>query len=515
MMKDFKYGHVILYGAGDWGQKMFAFISANNHVISWIDRNYQKCLYGGKRMAEDIESLKNLDDSQWDKLLIAVINKKTADSIKMDLIQKYHLKEEKIIWLYDAWIHYVRKSRQERLSVRTLEKVLQTVPSIQQPGGQELIKVRVCFAGGEHLWNSMKSVCCAFERDNRFHLLVILQDCLSGNRYDSIRRDVRNIVLWEDYRIEEDRPEIFLMNPHAECGKENLQKIRAYAGYVCSIPFVLIKNQMDIRVHAEVLKKNLDDGQMDSCILDRLLYEEMAAEKLLDNRMVEIGNPKFDSIFEKVHLKPNLPENWKKLNGKKVILWTTDHIWFGGNITCDLYFGNMIEYFNKNQDMALIFRPHPLYIRELIDNGIWSEDDLKIIRESFENSKNLIFDDTPDYSLAYAVSDGILSDVNCGITVSALPLGKPLGVLRRFDGELREDPLYPKVIRCLYQIDSLEELKKFLDMVKAGEDYRKEERDYAFSHYISHFDGENGLRIKKYVVSEYKKVRENQYRVKI
>ncbi len=96
------------------------------------------------------------------------------------------------------------------------------------------------------------------------------------------------------------------------------------------------------------------------------------------------------------------------------------------------------------------------------------ETDLELLRLFCKNSENIVWDETLDYSYAYSIADAVITDINCGISISALPLDIPVAVLERYDGNHCE-PLYPEVYQSLYKICSLEDLEEFTDMVAREE----------------------------------------------
>ena len=74
-------------------------------------------------------------------------------------------------------------------------------------------------------------------------------------------------------------------------------------------------------------------------MFDSLLYHDIVNAGYGSDRVVEMGNPKFDGIFENIQ-KKQIPEGWKKIlwgeGVKRVILWTTDHGVHDGKITEDV-----------------------------------------------------------------------------------------------------------------------------------------------------------------------------------
>lgn len=372
------------------------------------------------------------------------------------------------------------------------------------------IRVRFYFWGGAYLWNVIFSVAKAFHEDSRYDTCVIIDKVLNPEeKIKRVEASGMKAVENSDWKPLVDRPDILFVFPgYCEDGynKERIIEVRSFTKLIISIPIFLIK---DINCSIENFLNRTMFTEMgksvDYFIFDRLIYSEIMQGKCyVAPNAVEIGNPKFDVLYETICKKKwdDVSGNWKKLEGKKVFLWTTDHEWTSENVTFDLYAKCILDFFSKNRDCALIFRPHPVYLIELRKNGVWTERDLAEMRQVFSDSENMVMDETAEYALAYSKADAVLADMNCGISLSALVLHKPVGILSRYDGR-KCIPSHPQVIAQEYLIESEEQCQKFLDMVHQNEDPMREKREKAFQTYISHFDGENGKRIKEFVEGKY------------
>ena len=94
------------------------------------------------------------------------------------------------------------------------------------------------------------------------------------------------------------------------------------------IPLSLVKTCADPRQHFErFLQAGVD---IDYYIFDRLLYEEIVGSGIETEKIVKMGNPKFDGIYNALKDPRTLPAQWSKLKGKRICLWTTDHVYNSG-----------------------------------------------------------------------------------------------------------------------------------------------------------------------------------------
>ena len=361
------------------------------------------------------------------------------------------------------------------------------------------IKVRIFFWGNPTLWNTLKTVAESFQMDDRYDVLIIIEENLmTAEKIKIVTLDELRICLKNKYNIADDMPDILILNEMHSCLLFDLKK----AKYTAVIPCILVNGVSDrVDVASEFAPDNL---QYDVLLVEKFLYEKMEKRGLLTEKIYIMGNPKFDGIYNELHKKQKmLGEKWNKINkAKRVVLLATDHCWDISNVTFDLYIHYMLYWFAENREMGLIIRPHQSYPLELMKNNVWSKEDFQKCKDFCNSFENIIWDDSDDYSLAYSIADAILTDVNCGITISALSLNKPLGTLRRFDGSVCK-PIHPEVVDKLYCIDSIEKCTQFLEMIQRGEDVRYDDRQQLFEKYVSNFDGKNGQRIKDFLEEKY------------
>ena len=363
------------------------------------------------------------------------------------------------------------------------------------------VEVRICFYGFAGIWNSLRSIALAFAKDKRFHVVVVISYDTDGHlkKQKVVAEDGLEVVDTRDYRIENDNADIWITNAwhsnvfkHLDFRKNGKLLVIASSALVNGgLP------QEEVRDHFVKFSK-----VSDYVLVEKVVYNDLKDAGMLSENIVQMGNPKFDSIYDKVSSKEEIKGEWEKLKGKKIILWTTDHVWDTNNVTFDLYAKDVLKYFQEHTEMGLVVRPHNMYIRELGYEKIWSKEDLNMIRQFFKNSPNMIWDETPDYATSYRMADAVIADVNCGITVSALVLDKPLAVLYRDDGNVCI-PKNDEFASNLYELKNFEDLKSFFKMVADGKDDKREDRHRLFEKYISYFDGKNGERIKQFIETKY------------
>ena len=106
------------------------------------------------------------------------------------------------------------------------------------------------------------------------------------------------------------------------------------------------------------------------------------------------GHPKADQFRNMENAKDDIPGEWKSfINGRKVILWTPHHLIdldSDGTGTWLLYGEQILNLAFSNPDIVFIFRPHPLLMGALINNGIMTENSVERLKERIYHAPNLI-----------------------------------------------------------------------------------------------------------------------------
>ncbi len=368
------------------------------------------------------------------------------------------------------------------------------------------IKIRIVFWGGAYLWNVFKTIVDEFNREWMYDIKIVqLNKVMSAAEF--FDKKGLSHCFYTDYDIRQDSPDIILFatnNSTDIYSDKILTEMRENAKLLIAVPVSLVFNSYDdTDICYNGLVCRLKKKGIDFVITDRLIYETLWRGKKADPFMRDIGNAKFDSIYLKLKEQKELPDTWaEKVENKKVVLWLLDHDFEEGtNVTFDLYAKAVFEFIQQHENVCLIFRPHPFFLTDIKRLGIWSEDQAEEFRKYIEHMPDMIWDEYQDYSLAYQTADLILSDVACGTTVSALSTKKPMAVLLRNDCDV--DIKHPEIIDNLYVCRNSGELMSFLENVDERNDPLREQRYAAAEKYISHFDGQNGKRIKEFVMEKY------------
>lgn len=368
------------------------------------------------------------------------------------------------------------------------------------------IKVRIAH-DSYYTWNCVKTICEEFEKDARFDVMVILiGEMTTPNVVEIYKKQMEEgghrYIFNSDYCAEEDKADILIV--YCPFSYQYIKGGREHTKLIIAVSNALIQYSYSIELYWRTRNFGLEIYRPDYYLFDSLLFNELKESPFYSDRIVEMGNAKFDGIYNAC-LQKKYPDNWEKLQGKRVILWATDHGVYNGritdNITFDLYAQPIFQYAKEHPDMGLIVRPHSAFIRELLVNGYWSGEDLTRIKEYCKDTLNVVWDDTDSYDIAYSVADAILTDAFCGITISALPTLKPICIMYRNDMEVI--PYHKEIVENYYSAHNEKELIEFFDMIRDGKDPMLEQRKEISQKYVKHFDGRNGERIKNFIVQAY------------
>lgn len=352
-------------------------------------------------------------------------------------------------------------------------------------------------------FNTIASICEAVNQDPDCELLVIIgwdqrQECV-----EQVEARGYSCVTYREYDIESDCPDVFVVSQPYDF-ETTFADIKKYAKLVVVANVLLIKNELTNTEFVKTQKKSFERFCPDYYLCDSMLYREIINfEEEFPFAAVEMGNAKYDDIYAACREKP-FPSGWEKLKDKAVLLWATDHgIWGDGvsfKTSVDLFAKSIFQYISKHPETGLIFRPHRELIKELLEGDFWTYEDLKRFKAYCANSPNIIFDENETYGKAYAVADGIITDANCGVTISVLPTLKPVCMTYRSRFDMK---MHPQLEEIYYVAYDLHELERFMEMIRTGGDLMYEKRKTAAAKYVKHFDGKNGWRIKEFLKEKY------------
>lgn len=130
-------------------------------------------------------------------------------------------------------------------------------------------------------------------------------------------------------------------------------------------------------------------------------------------------------------------------------------------------------------DIDFVFRPHPLLFSNLIENRMWTQQDVDNYITRMESSPNICYDNSGDYFELFANSDAMIHDCSSFIG-EYLFTERPCCYMLKSTQEI-EDVLLPMGIDCMehyYKALCKEDILQFIDQVVVqGDDPLKEKRE--------------------------------------
>lgn len=430
----------------------------------------------------------------------------TAENEALNRKMKEELKkfvpENRVINLLRLYQREKDRLREDTYRRMQISNILPISADYGQKPAAKKIRIRILHVRYQ-TFNTIASICEAVDQDPDCELLVIIgwdqrQECI-----EQVKARGYSYVTYREYDIESDCPDVFVVSQPYDF-ETTFADIKKYAKLVVVANVLLIKNDLTNTWFIRTQKKSFERFCPDYYLCDSMLYEEIINfEEEFPFLAVEMGNAKYDGIYAACREK-SFPNGWEKLKDKAVLLWATDHVIWGDygalKTSVDLFAKPIFQYISQHPETGLIFRPHHELIRELLDGRFWTREDLKRFKEFCANSPNIIFDENETYGKAYAVADGIITDANCGVTMSALPTLKPVCMTYRSRFDMK---MHPQLEEIHYVAYDSHELERFMEMIRTGGDLMYEKRKTAASKYVKHFDGKNGWRIKEFLKEKY------------
>ncbi len=411
---------------------------------------------------------------------------------------------------YENWVRTIRN----RLNVKQwISKEFNYIPTkdeVKKERGEVSKIVVGILHCQETSYNMIRSLYDAFESDSSCMPTVILQGKGYTNHYQALETQMKeNEMRYEfDYNCADRKFDVLIVHHVQLQPTDDVKTIISNSVLKVAVPIGVISYNVQ-GLNAD----NIRSYQATDICCEKSIYEKTPQDIRKEFHCYVTRNPKFDCIYDAYRHNVKIPTKFEKLISpeiKKIILWTTDHKTNNqlctSDVAFDLYASAAFNYINKHQDVGLIFRPYSTYIRELIRDGLMSEEQVDYFKNYCQESSNIVWDDEPDYSASYSMADAIIADAGCGIICSALPMMKPMGITLRWDmdvsnilGRNRE------ILENHYLIRTEAEMLSFFGMVMEGKDPNFDKRKIICEKYVTHFDGKNGERIKNIIKEELHK----------
>ena len=259
------------------------------------------------------------------------------------------------------------------------------------------------------------------------------------------------ITHYEAYDFEARRPDVvYIHNPYDDCNyvtsvdpRFYSSELKKYTACLIYIPYCVYDEGNSLRsidyckhyVTPAIINSDkviLQSDVFRNAIINTLMTFD-ARREYWKNKILSMGSPKYDKIIQLEGKLSNIPDDWKKViyksdgTKKKVIFYNTSL----GSLLKDAEqmlkkIESVINYFYEiKNEFVMLWRPHPL-MKATIDSmrSELSEKYSKIVDDFIAGGWG-IFDDTPSYDMAFALSDAYYGDYSSLVQLYQAT-GKPL-----------------------------------------------------------------------------------------
>ncbi len=315
------------------------------------------------------------------------------------------------------------------------------------------------------MWDSMESVWLSMKEDKRFNCVVmpIPYYSFSNNKGPVLNYEGESfptgvpIVHYNQYDISASRPDaIIIHNPYDDNNyvtsvlpQYYSSELKKHTDLLIYIPyFVGFGSTEDINeafiVSPGVLNADkviLQNHQIKNLYLST--YKKYIGVPHND-KFIALGSPKFDKVFKTIKAPVSIPAEWELiLEGRKVVLYNS-------SLTTLLKYKEKaiekikftLDTFKSNNNVTLLWRPHPLFEATLSSMLPSILHEYKQIVQSYCTAGWGIYDDSEDIYRAFALSDAYYGDAGSLLALYGIT-GRPM-LLQNVDiiHSVEDDELY-------------------------------------------------------------------------
>lgn len=363
-------------------------------------------------------------------------------------------------------------------------------------------KIRVVFLYQvASFWPAWESLFVKLTKDSRFDVkLLFLDETVSemsqmNTAQEFLEQKHIPYILYQDFDLEAFAPHIFVMQTpydhwhRKECHHAPVYKSKGYRIVYIPYGIEITDTETSRRDHFE---QAVELNAWRIYTFSEKMRQDYRTYCTNARSVKGLGLPRLDSLFElqKFQLDDSIK---KRVAGRPIVLWKVHFpkiVWESGKrifITPELdEYVKFAKSISKYKDLFFVFMPHPKFK----DADINKEVRMHIfeIFNCLRNYENVWIDFSDDYRPSLANADCIIID-RSAVMVEAGVTQKP--VLYMSNPKYYE-PLTQAIeplVRSYYQGNTCQDMIKFLEMYKRGEDNKKEQRMLAIKECLPTFDG--------------------------
>ncbi len=215
-----------------------------------------------------------------------------------------------------------------------------------------------------------------------------------------------------------------------------------------------------------------------------------------DRHVVVSGHPRMDGLVGLDGF-PVDPELRARIGDRRAVLWNA-HFSFDDDLwsSFDQLAMPIFREFAQRPELALLFRPHPLLWKKLVNLSIFDAAGVDEFRSELLRM-GVVIDERPDHRHAFAASTAMLTDAG-SFLMEYFVTGKPVLYLRNPHG-LGLNAEGAAVARYYDTATSGDDVRRFLDSLERRPDTEMAQRMAAIPMFFADFDGKAGQRVVDHI----------------
>ncbi len=314
----------------------------------------------------------------------------------------------------------------------------------------EVRKIAVFLPYKASMWDSLESVWKAADDDPSCDAYVVSipyfdrnADGRFGELHDEkdLYPSYVPVTSYEEIDLEELRPDtIFIHNPYDEYNRVTSvhpdfysSRLKEYTDSLVYIPYFILgevepENEEAVEAMAHFCKtpavlnahKVIVQSEKMKQVYVKVLTEWMGEDtrQQWEDKILGLGSPKLDKVANTKKEDIEIPEDWLRIiersdgSWKKIIFYNTSLTTFLKN--SDTYLDkveDVLRIFKENkEDIALLWRPHPLFMQTLESMRTELKERYVQIVQKYQAEQWGIYDESAELDRAVVVSDGYYGD---------------------------------------------------------------------------------------------------------
>ena len=334
-------------------------------------------------------------------------------------------------------------SRRESVSSDQTELLGTITNTVRKRIEKMPLRIKVAFFPYKaEMWDALESIYLAAKEDERCDTKVVVvpyqeyrEETKSWeNRYEGDRFEDVEVTFYGDYDPQKEQPDVAYI--HYPYDDQNLvtrlreqfysRNLKKCVGKLIYTPYyvtggVMAPDHLRLPVYEYA----------DYLLFQSKQMKESCKEMPYYDKILPFGSPKFDKVIRKCREGGKIPEDWKAfIRGRKTLMLNTSL----NQLLTDnaIYLSKLeylLDYFQKHQEVALIWRPHPLMKSTMISMRPELVERFEKIEERFINEKIGIYDTTPDIENTVAIADGYIGADGSSVVNLFNAAGKPCMIL--------------------------------------------------------------------------------------